>query len=165
MESIHLYKIMKKRNNYIDWDTYFLAMVELNAMRSKDPNTQVGAVVVNDLKHIIASGYNGLPRGLNDDDFPWSREGKWEETKYPYVVHAEANAILSATFSVRGCTMYTSQFPCYECAKTIVQAGITKVIYSDNKYKDTIQNQVSKKILTTAKVDLVYKKAIKVIIE
>ncbi|QGS52134.1 deoxycytidylate deaminase [Spiroplasma tabanidicola] len=153
---------MKKRNDYIDWTTYFLAMVELNAMRSKDPNTQVGAVVVNDLNHIIASGYNGLPRGLSDDNFPWAREGNWEETKYPYVVHAESNAILSATTSVRGCIMYTSQFPCFECAKIIVQSGIQTVIYSDNKYENTIKDDVAKKILKTAKVNLIYKEAVKV---
>ncbi|AOG60652.1 deoxycytidylate deaminase [Spiroplasma helicoides] len=156
---------MKKRSDYIDWDTYFLAMIEINAMRSKDPNTQVGAVIVNDLNQIVSTGYNGLPRGLSDDDFSWSREGEWQNTKYPYVVHAELNAILSSSSNLRGTILYTSQFPCYDCSKNIVQAGIVKIIYSDNKYQGTIENEVSLKILKSANIELEFKKPVKVTIE
>ncbi|AUB31858.1 deoxycytidylate deaminase [Spiroplasma floricola] len=153
---------MKKRKDYIDWDTYFLAMVQLNAMRSKDPVTQVGCVIVNDLKQVISTGYNGLPRGLNDDNYPWARDGELENTKYPYIVHAELNAILSSKESVRGGIIYTNLFPCNECSKSIIQSGIKKIIYSCDKYEDTVHNKIAKKMLKDAKVELVFKKAVKV---
>ncbi|ASP28026.1 deoxycytidylate deaminase [Spiroplasma corruscae] len=151
---------MPKRNNYIDWDTYFLAMVKLNAMRSKDPDTQVGAIIVNDLKHIVSTGYNGLPRGLNDDDYPWKRDETLEKSKYAYVVHAELNAILSSNSNVRDCIIYTSLFPCNECVKSIIQSGIKKIIYSNDKYDGTAQNIVAKKMLKDANIETVYKKEV-----
>ncbi|AKX33921.1 deoxycytidylate deaminase [Spiroplasma litorale] len=151
---------MSKRTDYIDWDTYFLAMVKLNAMRSKDPDTQVGAIIVNDLKHIVSTGYNGLPRGLDDDKYPWSRNGEIENSKYAYVVHAELNAILSSGTSVRDCTLYTSLFPCNECAKSIIQAGIKKIIYSNDKYNETALNKIAKKMFKDAKVETIYKKEV-----
>ncbi|AHI53104.1 deoxycytidylate deaminase [Spiroplasma culicicola] len=153
---------MQKRKDYIDWDTYFLAMVQLNAMRSKDPNTQVGAVIVNDLKQIVSTGYNGLPRGLNDDLYPWGREGQWEDTKYPYIVHAELNAILSAGKNLRGTIMYTSLFPCNECSKSIIQSGIKKIIYSSDKYEGSVENNISKKMLTEAGIILELKKPVSI---
>ncbi len=153
---------MKKRKDYIDWDTYFLAMVQLNAMRSKDPTTQVGCVIVNDLKQVVSTGYNGLPRGLNDDIYPWARDGKLEETKYPYIVHAELNAILSSKESVRGCEIYTSLFPCNECTKSIIQSGIKKITYSSDKYEDKIENKIAKKMLKEAKVECTYKREVKI---
>ncbi|ALD66664.1 deoxycytidylate deaminase [Spiroplasma cantharicola] len=155
---------MKKRKDYIDWDTYFLAMVQLNAMRSKDPSTQVGCVIVNDLKQVVSTGYNGLPRGLNDDNYPWSREGELEKTKYPYIVHAELNAILSSKESVRGCEIYTSLFPCNECTKSIIQSGIKKIVYSSDKYEGNIENKIAKKMLNEAKVEFVFKKEVKIIL-
>ncbi|WP_342258963.1 dCMP deaminase family protein [Spiroplasma endosymbiont of Dioctria linearis] len=155
---------MKKRRDYIDWDTYFLAMVQLNAMRSKDPTTQVGCVIVNDLKQVVSTGYNGLPRGLNDDNYPWERDGKLEETKYPYIVHAELNAILSSKESVRGCEMYTSLFPCNECTKSIIQSGIKKITYSSDKYEDKIENKIAKKMLKEAKVECTYKREVKIVL-
>lgn len=156
---------MKKRTNYIDWDTYFLAMVELIAMRSKDPNTQVGAVIVNDLKQVVSTGYNGFPRGVSDDDHPWGREGEWEQTKYPYVVHAELNAILASSTNVRGCTIYTSLFPCNECSKSIIQSGIKKVIYSSDKYCGTPKNNIAKKMLLSAGLQLEIKPEVHVTLE
>ncbi|WP_338984592.1 dCMP deaminase family protein [Spiroplasma endosymbiont of Diplazon laetatorius] len=155
---------MKKRDNYIDWDTYFLAMVQLNAMRSKDPSTQVGCVIVNDLKQVVSTGYNGLPRGLDDNNYPWSREGELEDTKYPYIVHAELNAILSSKDSVRGCEIYTSLFPCNECTKSIIQSGIKRIIYSSDKYDETVENKIAKKMLKEANVEFVFKKEVKVTI-
>ncbi|ALX70519.1 deoxycytidylate deaminase [Spiroplasma turonicum] len=151
---------MSKRKDYIDWDTYFLAMVKLNAMRSKDPETQVGAVIVNNFNTVVATGYNGLPRGLSDDDYPWVRDGNFKETKYAYVVHAELNAILSAGANVRDCIIYTSLFPCNECVKSIIQSGIKKIIYSNDKYNLTDQNYVAKKMLKDANVIFEYKKEV-----
>ncbi|AGR41439.1 deoxycytidylate deaminase [Spiroplasma taiwanense] len=150
-----------KRKNYIDWDTYFLAMVQLNAMRSKDPDTQVGSVIVNDLKQIISTGYNGLPRGLSDDNYPWNRKGELENTKYPYVVHAELNAILSSKESVINCIIYTSLFPCNECTKSIIQSGIKKIIYSNDKYNGTIENKIAKRMLDDAGIIYENKKEVK----
>ncbi|WP_339033729.1 dCMP deaminase family protein [Spiroplasma endosymbiont of Cantharis rufa] len=155
---------MQKRKDYIDWDTYFLAMVQLNAMRSKDPTTQVGCVIVNNLKQVVSTGYNGLPRGLNDDNYPWSRDGKLEETKYPYIVHAELNAILSSKDSVRGCEIYTSLFPCNECTKSIIQSGIKKITYSCDKYENKVENKIAKKMLKEAKVEYIFKKEVKIIL-
>lgn len=139
----------------IDWDTYFLALAHLSAMRSKDPNTGVGAVIVDDTHRIVSIGYNGMPRGCDDAEFPWDREGDFYNTKYAYVVHAELNAILNSKRSVNDCTIYVSLFPCNECAKAIIQSGIKKVIYESDKYNGTEGNIASKKMLNDAGVELV----------
>lgn len=142
-----------KRADYINWDEYFMSVALLAAMRSKDPNTQVGACIVGDDNRIISTGYNGFPRGCSDDEFPWDREG--EETKYPYVVHAELNAILNAGGrSLAGARVYVGLFPCNECAKAIIQAGIKEVIYLSDKYAGTPANNASKRMLSAAKVKL-----------
>ncbi len=126
---------MKKRKDYISWDEYFMGVAVLSSMRSKDPNTQVGACIVNAEQRIVGVGYNGLPIGVDDDEVSWDREGCcWLETKYPYVCHAELNAILNATVSLKGCRMYVGLFPCNECAKAIIQAGIREVIFLSDKY-------------------------------
>lgn len=143
---------MGKRTDAISWDAYFMGLAHLSALRSKDPSTQVGAVIVNEHKKIVGIGYNGLPIGLSDDTFAWSREGEFVDTKYAYVVHAELNAILNATQSLRGCSLFVSLFPCNECAKAIAQAGITEVVYEDDKYSDTEGDFVSRKILEAAGV-------------
>lgn len=154
--------MMNKKNQHISWDTYFLALVSLISKRSKDPNTQVGAVIVNDLNQIISTGYNGFPRGIDDNLHSWLREGEWKDTKYPYVVHAELNAILSSKTNVRDCVLYTSLFPCNECSKSIIQSGIKKVIYSNDKYDYMIENKISKQMLKTAGVKLELKKAVEI---
>lgn len=118
----------------------------LSAMRSKDPNTQVGACIVNFDKKIVGIGYNGFPRGISDDIFPWEKQGLYSDTKYPYVVHAEANAILNSTTSLKNTTLYVTLFPCSSCMKLIIQSGITKIIYNSNKYKDTEDNIASIKM-------------------
>ena len=142
-----------KRADYINWDEYFMSVALLAAMRSKDPNTQVGACIVGEDNRIISTGYNGFPRGCSDDEFPWDREG--EETKYPYVVHAELNAILNAGGrSLAGARVYVGLFPCNECAKAIIQAGIKEVIYLSDKYAGTPANNASKRMLRAAKVKL-----------
>ena len=140
----------------ITWDQYFMGVAKLSAYRSKDPNTQVGACIVNNDNRIVGVGYNGLPRGCEDDKFPWSvREGALYDTKYPYVVHAELNAILNSQRSVRGCSLYVSLFPCNECAKAIIQAGIKRIIFESDKYDGADTNIASKRMLRAAGVELV----------
>lgn len=140
-----------KRNNYITWDEYFMGLAKLSGMRSKDPNTQVGACIVNSENRIVSVGYNGMPTGCNDDDYSWEREGEELNTKYPYVVHAELNAILNnRQGSLEGCRIYVSLFPCNECAKAIIQSGIKEVIYIEDKYSNAINVKASKRMLHSA---------------
>lgn len=144
-----------KRQDYISWDEYFMGVAVLSSMRSKDPNTQVGACIVSPEKKIIGVGYNGFPIGCSDDELPWDRDGNWIETKYPYVCHAELNAILNSSLpSLKGATLYVALFPCNECAKAIIQVGIKKVVYLSNKYKDTDATKASVKMLEAAGVEL-----------
>ncbi|RTL60304.1 MAG: dCMP deaminase family protein [Sphingobacteriales bacterium] len=144
---------MAKRNNYISWDEYFMGVALLSAKRSKDPSTQVGACIVNSRNKIVGAGYNGLPAGCHDDDFPWNKEGDFLRTKYPYVCHAELNAILNNIgMDLHGCRIYTALFPCNECSKAIIQAGITEVIFLSDKYAGTDAFIASKKMLDTAGV-------------
>lgn len=140
------------RSNYISWDNYFMGVAILSAMRSKDPSTQVGAVIVNQEKRIVGIGYNGFPIGCHDSEFPWMNEGDYLETKYPYVVHAEPNAILNANSRTQNCTMYVTLFPCNECAKLIIQSGIKEIVYIDDKYDGTEANIASKKMLVATGV-------------
>ena len=142
-----------KRTDYISWDEYFMGVAMLAARRSKDPSTQVGACIVSKDNIIISTGYNGMPMGCSDDEFPWVRSGAENETKYPYVVHAELNAILNATGrDLRGSRIYVALFPCNECAKAIIQSGIREIVYLSDKYKDTMGNLASKKMLDAAGV-------------
>ena len=140
-----------KRKDYISWDEYFMGIAMLAARRSKDPNTQVGACIVSQDNIIISTGYNGMPKGCSDDEFSWEREG--EDTKYPYVVHAELNAILNANGrDLRGSRLYVALFPCNECAKAIIQAGVREVIYLSDKYADTPATRASKRMMEAAGV-------------
>lgn len=141
-----------KREGYIHWDEYFMGIALLSAMRSKDPNTQVGACIVNEDKRIVGLGYNGFPRGCEDEDFPWEREGEFLDTKYPYVSHAELNAILNSTVSLKHCSIYVALFPCHECAKAIIQSGIEEIVYLSDKYAGTESNVASKRMLDAANV-------------
>lgn len=142
-----------KRKDYISWDEYFMGVALLAAKRSKDPNTQVGACIVDKNNIILSTGYNGFPIGCSDDEFPWAREG--EDTKYPYVVHAELNTILNATGrNLRGAKIYVSLFPCNECTKAIIQSGITEVIYLSDKYAETPLNIASKRMLYSASISV-----------
>ncbi len=144
-----------KRSNILSWDEYFMGMAHLAAFRSKDPNTQVGACIVNPQKRVVGLGYNGFPKGCDDDAYSWSRQGDFLETKYPYVVHAELNAILNSIQNLAGCTLYVSLFPCNECAKAIIQSGISKVIYESDKYQGTPENLASKRMFDDAGVSYV----------
>ncbi len=146
---------MSKRLDTLTWDEYFMGLAHLSALRSKDPNTQVGAAIVDENHKVVSVGYNGLPKGCSDDEFPWDRQGGVLESKYAFVVHAELNAILNAPRSVAGCTIYVSLFPCNECAKAIIQSGIKKIVYESDKYASTETTQASKLMLRTAGVELV----------
>lgn len=143
-----------KRTDYISWDEYFMGISLLAAMRSKDPNTQVGACIVNEDNIILSTGYNGFPKGCDDDVFPWERENsEINKTKYPYVVHAELNAILnSGGRSLKGAKIYVALFPCNECAKAIIQSGIKEVVYLSDKYAETDSTCASKHMLDAAGV-------------
>ena len=145
---------MNKREDVLSWDEYFMGLAHLSALRSKDPNTQVGAAIVDENHRVVSIGYNGMPFGCSDDEYAWAREGEFLDTKYPYVVHAELNAILNAPRSVRGCSIYVSLFPCNECAKAIIQAGIKEIVYEDDKYAKEDNTIASKKMLTSAGVKL-----------
>jgi dCMP deaminase len=143
-----------KRTDYLSWDTYFMGVAKLSAQRSKDPNTQVGACIVNQKNHIVGIGYNGMPNGIDDDVYPWENNGDFLQTKYPYVVHAEPNAILNSTVSLENATMYVSLFPCHECAKLIIQSGIKTLVYESHKYHDKDSFKASEKMLHDAGVTL-----------
>ncbi len=146
---------MEQRKDYISWDTYFMGIAKLSAMRSKDPNTQVGACIVSHDNRILSTGYNGTPNGIHDDDFKWSREGNSLETKYFFVCHAEMNAILNFRGYKRefeNAKIYVDLFPCNECAKLIIQSGIKEVIYLCDKYANTESVIASKMMFDNAGV-------------
>lgn len=148
---------VQKRSDYLSWDDYFMSVAFLSAMRSKDPSTQVGACIVNKEKKIVGIGYNGFPNGCDDDDLPWAREsstGSPLDTKYPYVCHAEMNAILNKNSTdVKGCTIYVALFPCNECAKLIIQSGISRVVYCSDKYNLDWKFVASRRLLDMAGVE------------
>ncbi len=148
------YDFVKKREDYLSWDDYFLGIAMLSAMRSKDPKTQVGACIVNQENRIVGVGYNGRPKGISDDDLSWGRKGEWIDTKYPYVVHSEANAILNATQKLSRCRIYVALFPCNECAKLIIQSGITEVVYVSDKHADQDIYKASRRMLEMAGIHL-----------
>ena len=142
---------MSKREDYINWDEYFMGVAMLSAMRSKDPNTQVGACIVSPEQKIMSMGYNGFPSGCSDDEFTWAREG--EDNKYFYSTHSELNAILNYRGgSLEGAKMYVSLFPCNECAKAIIQSGIRKIIFDSEKYSGTDPDIAAKKMFQAAGV-------------
>lgn len=144
---------VKKRTNYLSWDDYFMAVAFLSAQRSKDPSSQVGACIVNEDMKIVGIGYNGMPNGCSDDVLPWGKAGSLLDTKYPYVCHAELNAILNKnSFDVKGCKMYVALFPCNECAKLIIQSGIAEVTYVSDKHREKDEMKASKILLDMAGV-------------
>ena len=137
-----------KRQDFITWDEYFMGIALLSSYRSKDPNTQVGCCIVDKNHKVVSIGYNGLPKGCSDDDFPWERDAQdLYDSKYAYVCHAELNAILNSKISLQGCILYVSLFPCNECAKAIIQAGISEIVYISDKYAETQQTKASKRML------------------
>lgn len=142
-----------KRTDYISWDEYFMGLAKLSACRSKDPNTQVGACIVGPNHKILSVGYNGFPMGCSDDDFPWGKEGDEVETKYPYVTHAELNAILNYRGgSLEGATVYVTLFPCSGCTKALIQVGIAEIVYEGDKYDGRPDDRAAKRMLDAAGV-------------
>ena len=146
----------EKRQDYISWDEYFMGIAKLSALRSKDPNTQVGACIVSEDNKILSMGYNGMPIGCDDDEFPWNRDSEDPyDNKYYYSTHSELNAILNYRGgSLEGAKIYVTLFPCNECAKAIIQCGIKKVIYDDNKYEDTSSVKASERMFKSAGVEV-----------
>lgn len=144
------------RKDYINWDEYFIGVAKLSGKRSKDPSTQVGACIINEDKRIVGIGYNGLPKGCEDTEYPWDNNGSILDlnTKYPFVVHAEVNAILNATQPLKGASIYVTLFPCHECAKLIIQSGIKEVVYVSDKYNGTPSVTASKRMFNSAGVKL-----------
>lgn len=143
----------EKRKDYITWDEYFMGIAYLSAFRSKDPNTQVGACIVSSDNKILSVGYNGMPNGCSDDDFPWNKDKDPYDNKYFYTTHSELNAILNYRGgTLEGAKIYVSLFPCNECAKAIIQSGIKEIIYDSDKYADTDSVRASKRMLDAAKV-------------
>ncbi len=142
-----------KRETYLTWDEYFMGIALLSSQRSKDPSTQVGACIVSEDNKILSVGYNGMPRFCSDDNFPWEKDGEPLNTKYMYVCHAELNAILNyGAGSLKNAKVYTTLFPCNECAKALIQAGIKEIIYMCDKYSETDSVKASKKMFDTAGV-------------
>ena len=142
-----------KRQDYISWDEYFMGIAILSGMRSKDPSTQVGSCIVSEDNKILSMGYNGLPIGCSDDEFPWNRDGDPVDNKYFYVAHSELNAILNYRGgSLDGAKIYVLLFPCNECAKAIIQSGIKTIVYDSDKYADTPSVIASKRMLDAAGV-------------
>ena len=144
---------MEKSN--ISWDEYFMGIALLSSLRSKDPNTKVGACIVDDANKVVSIGYNGMPAGLDEDQLSWNK-GEGLDSKYLYVCHAEFNAILNTRngASLKGCRLYVTLFPCNECAKAVIQTGIKEVVYLSNKYQDQTATIASKKMLELAGVTL-----------
>lgn len=134
------------------WDDRFINLADYIATWSRDPSTQVGAVIVRPDKTVASIGFNGFPRGVNDDPARYADK----PTKYAFVCHAEANAILAAKESLHGCTIYSSPlYPCNECAKMIVQSGISRVVtrfYTDSSWKTS--NGYSKIMFEEAGIDV-----------
>lgn len=146
-----------KREDYISWDEYFMGIALLSARRSKDPSTQVGACIVSNENRILSVGYNGMPRNCDDDEYPWDREGGALETKYMFVCHAELNAILnysSANGTLKGSKVYTTLFPCNECAKALVQSGVGEIVYYSDKYSTTDSTLAAKRMFRSAGIKL-----------
>ena len=144
------------RTDYISWDEYFMGIALLSAMRSKDDSTQVGACIVNSDNKILSLGYTGMPIGCKDTDMPWKRQGAPLDTKYMFVCHAEFNAILNSGKDLKGAIIYTTLFPCNECAKAIIQSGISEIVYLSDKYSGTDSDTAAKKMFDM--VGITYRK-------
>jgi dCMP deaminase len=134
----------------ISWDDYFMSMVYLIAMRSKDIKTHVGAVVVGSDNEIRSTGYNSFPRNVNDD----VKERQERPEKYKWFAHGEFNSVCNAALvgvSLKGCRMYTNGIPCNNCALSIIQAGISEVIvdkfWDENNYNQWIEEAKRTKMM------------------
>lgn len=141
--------------NNITWDEYFMSIALLSSLRSKDPNTKVGACIVSEDHKVLSLGYNGMPIGVDDHKIPWERVGEPMDTKYFYVCHAELNAILNSNHNLKNSTVYVTLFPCNECTKAIIQSGIKKIVYLSDKYHDTDIEVAARRMLDMAGIEYV----------
>lgn len=150
-----MYVLEEISMDVISWDEYFMGIALLSAMRSKDPNTKVGACIVDNDNKVVSIGYNGMPRKIDESKISWNK-GEGLDSKYLYVCHAEFNAILNTRngSSLKGCTLYVTLFPCNECTKAIIQTGIKEVVYLDNKYEDQTTTKASRLMLELAGVKI-----------
>ena len=141
----------------LSWDEYYIALAAISALRSKDPKCKVGACIINPTNHrVLSLGYNGFPINCPDDEFPWTKDDPdVDKNKFGYVVHAELNAILNANADITGSWLYTTHYPCNECAKAIIQSGITKVIYYNDYKPDSPIHRASEKMFKYANIEVV----------
>jgi len=139
-------------NKILSWDQFFLGVAFICSKKSKDPNTKVGCCIIDTQKRIVATGYNGFPKNINDDELSWNNKGDWHKTKYPYVIHAETNAILFAKQNLKNFILYTTLFPCSNCAKLIIQSEIKKIVFLSDKYDKTEDNIAAKILFDKAKI-------------
>ncbi|KAK9509918.1 hypothetical protein O3M35_004805 [Rhynocoris fuscipes] len=143
----------KSRKDYLKWNDYFMALAFLAAQRSKDPCTQVGACIVNSDNRIVGMGYNGMPTGCDDNEFPWGKSDSNINHKSFYVCHAEMNAVLNKnSYDLKNCRIYVGLFPCNECAKVIIQSGIREVIYLSDRKAHKLSTQASKRMFDASGV-------------
>lgn len=151
---IHIKNPSDIHSNHIEWDEYFMSIAILSSLRSKDSNTKVGAAIISTDHKVLSLGYNGMPTGIDDTKIPWSREGETSlDTKYPYVCHAELNAILNSSKDLHGSTLYVTLFPCNECAKAVIQSGIKKVVFLDDKYHNQDISIASRRLFSWAGIE------------
>jgi dCMP deaminase len=146
------------KEKHMSWDTYFMSLAVLSSFRSKDPKTQNGACIVDTQQRVLAMGYNGLPKGLRDsEELFWSDEDSDPlRSKHSYVVHAEANAIYNKNLAdIRNSTLYVTCFPCRECAKAIIQNGISRVVFLWKKEHHEKINEVVELMFESANVEYV----------
>lgn len=137
----------------ISWDSYFMNVAILTSKRSSDINTKVGACLVDSSNRIIGCGYNGIPKGLDKSLFPTNRDKELHESKYGYVVHAEANALLNTTvFDLTNSKLYCTLFPCNECVKLLLQKGISEIIYLSDIHHNDPPYIAARKLLEAANI-------------
>ena len=140
--------------SHLNWDEYFMLQAMMASFKSKDPNTKVGCVFVDDNNHQLSMGYNGQIAGIDETKIPWGniKSVPLDQQKYAYVVHSEANAILHAKASLVNSRCYVTLFPCHECAKMISTMKVKEVIFLSDKYQDTVENQIAKRIFDMSNV-------------
>jgi dCMP deaminase len=141
-------------NSHLNWDEYFMLQAMMASFKSKDPNTKVGCVFVDDNNHQLSMGYNGQIAGIDESKIPWGniKSVPLDQQKYAYVVHSEANAILHAKADLAASRCYVTLFPCHECAKMIATVRVKEVIYLSNKYEGTVENLIAKRIFEMSNI-------------
>ena len=147
-------------DNRISWNEYYMYIARISALRSKDPHTQVGAVFVSEDNKIMSIGYNGAPRDFDDNKVPWNRDSSlpYTQQKYPYMCHAEMNAVVNYGGSVKdfkNSTVYVTLFPCDDCAKLLAQLRVKRVVYLYDYHHDEPIYEASRIILTECGIEYI----------